>query len=147
MHRRGVGLPPLSNRANKTMSFSNDIVNADYVGLVTYRKSGKEVPSPVWHAEYNGALYIFSEGKAGKVKRLRNSPKSKIAICSYKGDVKGDWVDTEGFIVDDTEEIKAAYRAFDKKYGLKVKIFNFFSKLGGKYSKRAMLRLTPAESE
>lgn len=129
------------------MSFPSEIADAEYISLVTFRKSGKEIPTPVWHAEHNGALYAFSEGKAGKVKRLRNSPRSKVATCTYNGTLTGEWMDTQGFIVDDPSEIAAAYKALGNKYGLKVKIFNFFSKLAGKYPKRAMLRIEPAASE
>ena len=127
-----------------SMSFPQVIETAEYVSLSTFRRSGKEVKTPVWFAMYDGAAYIFSEGTAGKVKRLRNSPRSRIAPCTYNGTIVGEWVDSQGFIVTDKDEIAAAYRAFYQKYGWKVRIFDFFSKLGGKYPKRAMLKLVPS---
>ncbi|HIB67739.1 MAG TPA: PPOX class F420-dependent oxidoreductase [Phycisphaerales bacterium] len=126
------------------MSFSEDLMSAEYINLVTFRKSGKEVPTPVWAAPLNGSLYAFSEGKAGKVKRLRNSPKCKIATCTYSGTVTGEWAQAEAVIVEDPAEIENAYQAFYKKYGLKVRLFNLGSKLIGKFSKRAMLKISPA---
>lgn len=123
------------------MGFPDDIRAAEYVNFSTFRKSGKEVKTPVWFALSEGAAYIFSEGKAGKVKRIRNSPKSRIAPCTYNGTVVGEWIDTEAVIVQDKAEIDRAYAAFYVKYGWKIKIFDLFSKLGGKYPKRAMLKV------
>ena len=125
------------------MSFSEELLSAEYVNLVTFRKNGKEVPTPVWAAPLNGHLYAFSEGKAGKVKRLRNSSKCKLASCSYNGTVDGEWVEAEAVVVEDPAEVEAAYQAFYRKYGLKVRLFNLGSKLVGKFSKRAMLKISP----
>lgn len=123
------------------MDFPNEIKNAEYVNFSTFRKSGKEVKTPVWFALSEGAAYVFSEGKAGKVKRIRNSPKSRLAPCTYNGTIVGQWIDTEAVIVHNKEEIELAYLAFYEKYGWKIRIFDMFSKLGGKYPKRAMLRI------
>ena len=125
------------------MSFSEELLSAEYINLVTFRKSGDEVPTPVWAAPLNGNLYAFSEGKAGKVKRLRNSPKCKVATCTYNGTVTAEWAEAEAVIVKDPAEIEAAYQAFYKKYGLKVRLFNLGSKLVGKFSERAMLKISP----
>jgi hypothetical protein len=37
-----------------------------YISLATFRRSGREVATPVWFAARNGKLYVFSEGTAGK---------------------------------------------------------------------------------
>ena len=42
-----------------------------YVRVLTYRRDGREVATPVWFAASGGKLYVFSAGEAGKVKRLR----------------------------------------------------------------------------
>jgi len=54
---------------------------ARYLSLATFKRDGSEVPTPVWFAELDGSLYAFSERRAGKIKRLRNSPRARVAIC------------------------------------------------------------------
>ena len=119
----------------------NRVEDAEYISLVTFRKSGKEVPTPVWAALSEGALYAFSESKAGKVKRLKNSSKARIAPCTANGKVIGEWRDVQATITSDGEEVERAYRALKAKYGWKLSLLNFFSRMAGKYHKRAMIRI------
>lgn len=112
-----------------------------YINLATYRKDGREVRTPVWVAVFEGRYYVFSESKAGKVKRINNNGKMSIAACDMKGKVKSDWMRGSARIVEDDCEIKAMYRAFDKKYGWKMRLLNFFARLSGRYEQRAIIAL------
>jgi PPOX class probable F420-dependent enzyme len=60
-----------------------------YISLVTFRKSGAAVPTPVWFAEENGRLYVMTSDTTGKYKRIRNNPQVKIAPCTIRGKVTG----------------------------------------------------------
>jgi PPOX class probable F420-dependent enzyme len=40
--------------------------------LVTFRRSGEPVPTPVWFGLHEGRVYVESLADAGKVKRLRH---------------------------------------------------------------------------
>ena len=114
-----------------------------YLSLITFRRNGSEVATPVWFAEMGGLFYVFSEGDAYKVKRLRRNPAVRGAPCRVFGTVTGEWIPGRGRIVtDDTALVSRAERAFDAKYGWQIRLFNLFSKLGGKYPKRAWLELT-----
>jgi uncharacterized protein len=53
--------------------------------LITYRRDGTPVPTPVWAAEADGLLYVRTERTAGKVKRLRNDPRLVVAPCTVRG--------------------------------------------------------------
>ncbi|MGH2904030.1 MAG: PPOX class F420-dependent oxidoreductase [Solirubrobacteraceae bacterium] len=53
--------------------------------LVTYRRGGTPVPTPVWAAEAYGRLYVRTERAAGKVKRLRRNPRLLVAPCTVRG--------------------------------------------------------------
>jgi len=117
------------------------LANARYLSLATFRRSGAEVATPVWFAEHAGACYVFSSAEAGKVKRLRNSPRARIAPCDVRGKLLGDWVDARGLLVADAEESAAAYRALRAKYGLQMRVLDVFSRIGGKYHKRALIRI------
>lgn len=123
------------------MSIPQQLQEATYISLATLRKNGKEVPTPVWMAVHNDHFYVFSESKAGKVKRIKNSSRSKIAACTMTGTVIGEWFDTESFIVSDGEEIEQAYRALREKYGWKMRLLDWGSKIAGKYHHRAMIKI------
>jgi len=113
-----------------------------YVSLATFRKSGVPVNTPVWIAGRDNTLYVFSEGKAGKVKRIRNNPSVRLAACDVRGNLHtGDWIDGTARIVDDPGELAQAYPAFDSKYGIQMRVANFLSRLSGRFRKRAMIAI------
>ncbi len=116
-----------------------------YVSLATWRKNGKEVRTPVWVARAGERLYVFTEGTAGKVKRLRNSPRSAVAPCDVRGKLKGDFVPASTIVVDDPAVVARAYDAFRAKYGWQIRLTDFMSKLSGRYDKRAMLEIELVE--
>ena len=60
-----------------------------YISLATFRKTGVPVHTPVWFAEENGRLYIFTNPKSGKVKRMRNNPQVHIAPSTIRGKITG----------------------------------------------------------
>ena len=114
-----------------------------YLSLVTFKRSGAPVETPVWFAEMDSRYYVFTEGDAYKVKRLRRNPAIKGAPCRVLGTVTGEWIPGRGRIVtEDAALVARAEKAFDAKYGWQIRLFNVFSKLGGKYPKRAWLELT-----
>jgi PPOX class probable F420-dependent enzyme len=46
-----------------------------YLNLETYRKNGTPVATPMWFAEHDGLLYVYSRANAGKVKRVHQNPR------------------------------------------------------------------------
>ncbi len=112
-----------------------------YVSLVTFRRSGAEVATPVWIARDGTCYYVFSEGRAGKVKRLANNGDIRLARCNMRGDVSGNWVDGTAHVVSDAATVERAYRALRTKYGWQMKVGDFFSKLSGRYARRAMIEI------
>ena len=120
---------------------------ASYVSLATYRKSGVKVATPVWCAPSGGALYVFSAGTAGKIKRLRNNSEAQLAICDMGGKVLGDWSDATGVLLDHPLDIDKALKALHKKYGWQMWLADVGAKLSGKFHKRAYIRLSLMGSE
>jgi PPOX class probable F420-dependent enzyme len=109
--------------------------DAKYLNLETFRKTGVGVRTPVWfvrdvlhNAPTITAFYIYSEADAGKVKRIRNNPKVRVAPCTMRGDVRGAWIDGRARICEDDE---AAYgqQLLTQKYGLLKILGDFFSRL------------------
>lgn len=124
-----------------------DPANCEYVSLVTFRRSGAAVATPVWIAGHGGHFFVFSEGRAGKVKRLRNNPAVRLAPCDFRGRLRGGWRAGRGRIVDDAATLTTAYAALHGKYGWKMKIGDFLAKLSGRYERRAMIEITLDQRE
>ena len=114
---------------------------ARYVSLETFRRDGRGVRTPVWAAPRGSKLYVFSEAKAWKVKRLRNDPHIRVAPCNARGTVKGEWVEGSGRRVEDPAVIEGAYQALLAKYGWQMLLTNLLSRLTGRIDKRAILEL------
>ncbi len=117
--------------------------NAEYINLETFKKSGDGVKTPVWAAPCEGKLVVFSEGKAFKVKRIRNNGKVRIAACDVRGKLLGGWHEGTARVVDgDPSFDQRAYRALREKYGWKMRTLDFFSSLAGKKDKRALIEIS-----
>jgi len=113
-----------------------------YVSLVTYRRDGTPVQTPVWFAELDGKLYVFTDGTSYKVKRLRRDPRVRVAVCGVAGAVRGEWLDGRGRIVEEQDLVQRAYAALDAKYGWQKKLLDLGSWLGGRIDRRAMIEVT-----
>src|SRR5450432_4713756 len=71
------------------MTIPKEIQGQKYVSLVTLRKNGAEVKTPVWFAEEGGKLYVMTRSDSGKYKRIRNNPQVKLAPCTMRGKITG----------------------------------------------------------
>jgi hypothetical protein len=65
----------------RSMSFNGQ----QFLNLETRRKSGVKVQSPVWFVEDDGVLYIRTQSNSGKVKRIRNNARVRVAACDARG--------------------------------------------------------------
>ncbi|MEE2672859.1 MAG: PPOX class F420-dependent oxidoreductase [Myxococcota bacterium] len=116
--------------------------DAPYVSLATFRRDGREVRTPVWVAREGEHLYVFSEAKAGKVKRIRATKRVAVAACNVRGDLKGDFTGGVGKIASEPDVIERGYAALIRKYGWQMRLTNFFSTLTGRIHSRALLEVT-----
>jgi uncharacterized protein len=85
-----------------TMSSPNLAPFADhkYLNLESFKRDGTPVQTPVWFAEEQGVLYVYTLANAGKVKRIRRHPRIRLAPCTMRGTVIGPWVEADATIVD-----------------------------------------------
>ncbi|HSF24397.1 MAG TPA: PPOX class F420-dependent oxidoreductase [Blastocatellia bacterium] len=121
-----------------TTSAPGRFSNEKYINLESYRKTDAPVRTPVWFAEDGGLLYVYSLADAGKVKRIRNNPRVRVAPCDMRGNLRGDWVNAQARILDGPEADNAN-RLLDEKYGLIKRIGNLTSNLLGR--KRAFIAI------
>jgi PPOX class probable F420-dependent enzyme len=114
---------------------------ARYMSLATFRKNGAEVATPVWFAEADLKLYVIATDDSGKVKRLRNSQRARVAPSDARGRVLGEWREATARIVTDPGKIERARAALLAKYGWQMRVGSLFSRLTGRINHRAWLEI------
>ena len=105
-----------------------------YLNLETFKKSGGSVKTPVWFAADPAArldssdakLYLYTIGVSGKVKRVRNNPRVKIAPCDMRGRALGEWTEARAEIVTG-EEAARGMHLLNKKYFPLKQLLGFFA--------------------
>ena len=116
----------------------------EFLSLETYRKNGETIKSPMWFAQDNDALYLWTMADTSKVKRIRNNPNVNIAPCKRMGEVTGEWM-TAHATIDDSPIVVAQVEAMLlKKIGLFFRIFRFIDAIRDrqKNSYRICIKLT-----
>ena len=99
-----------------------------YLNLQTYRRTGQPVATPVWFAIDRDVIYVYTLATAGKVKRIRNTPKVRIAPCDARGTVKGAWVDATARVVEERDAVRA-HGLLLAKYGWMKRLADLFRKI------------------
>ena len=120
----------------------------DFLNLETFRKNGEGVRTPVWFAadpaadirSHGAKLYIYTVENTGKVKRVRNNPRVRIAPCNRTGGLQGEWIEATAQVVQGAEAA-LGLKLLTQKYFLK-RIFDLFAVF--RKAKRNVLVITPA---
>jgi PPOX class probable F420-dependent enzyme len=99
-----------------------------YLNLESFKRDRTPVQTPVWFAEEQDVLYIYTLANAGKVKRIRRNPRIRIAPCTMRGTVIGPWVEAEATIVDATTAAHG-HALLQQKYGWMKRIGDLVSRL------------------
>jgi PPOX class probable F420-dependent enzyme len=60
-----------------------------YIALITFRRNGEPVSTPVWFGEKDDRLYVMTRSDSGKYKRIRNNPRVRSAPCTMRGKITG----------------------------------------------------------
>ncbi|MHB9756578.1 PPOX class F420-dependent oxidoreductase [Streptomyces sp. BYX5S] len=114
---------------------------ARYVSLITYRKNGTPVATPVWHAVDGDRLYVRSAAAAWKVKRLRRDPRAEVVVCDLRGRVAPGAARAEGQgRVLDEEGTKKAGALLRKKYVM-ARIGDWYSAATGRHRRHPVIGL------
>jgi PPOX class probable F420-dependent enzyme len=98
-----------------------------YISLMTFRKNGQGVATPVWFAEEGEEFFVYSEAAAGKIKRIRNNPHVRIAPCDMRGRLRGEWVEATARILEGEEAVRAD-NLLNAKYTWQKRLLAFFAK-------------------
>jgi hypothetical protein len=109
---------PLSNREK-------------YVSLVSFRRDGRPVASPVWFAQVGDGFGVITETNVGKVKRIRNNPRVTVQVCDVRGktNAEASVLSATAQLVTGAEAVSVR-KAIAKKYGLTYAAFGVYWMLG-----------------
>jgi hypothetical protein len=123
-----------------------DPATEKYVSLATYRRNGVEVKTPVWIAQVAGRYYVFSAGDAGKVKRIRATPRVRLAACDVRGNLRSAWIEARARIVSDPALIAEVRKALRRKYGILMRLTDVIATITGRIRRRAYIEIEVADS-
>jgi uncharacterized protein len=123
--------------------------NHKYLSLETFKKNGEVVRTPVWFAadpsskldSRDAKLYVYSIGDSGKVKRVRNNPRVRVAPCDMRGKLLNEWVDGKAQLLTGDEAARGM-RLLNQKYFPVKQILGFFALFSRR--KRVAIAISPA---
>ena len=101
-----------------------------YLNLESYRRNGAAVRTPVWFAEEEGILYVYSLADSGKVKRLRNDPRVRVVPSDLRGNPQGEWIEARAEILDAGGAARG-HQLLRQKYWMK-RVFDLLGRLKGR---------------
>jgi uncharacterized protein len=100
-----------------------------YINLESYRKNGEPKKTPVQSIEDNGIIYVRTDPKTWKARRIMGNPRVRIVVSDRNGKPLGSWVEGEARVIDG-EERKRIQSLFRKEYGtIGNLIVNFVARL------------------
>lgn len=111
-----------------TLPAGEQLADAQFVSLTTFRRDGTGVPTPVWVAAGPDGLGVWTVADSGKVKRIRRDGTVTLAVCDRRGTVTGPALPGHARVLDadGTARVRVAVR---RKYGLLGKALTTLSAL------------------
>ncbi|HEX3511733.1 MAG TPA: PPOX class F420-dependent oxidoreductase [Solirubrobacteraceae bacterium] len=113
-----------------------------YARLVTHRRSGEPVPTPVWFGlGGDERLYVRTGAGAAKVKRVRADPRVLVGPSDARGKPLGPLAAGAGRVLEDAGERAHAESVLRGSYGLGRRLYE---RLLGERSPSTYLEVTAA---
>jgi PPOX class probable F420-dependent enzyme len=94
-----------------------------YCLVVTFKRDGTAVPTPVWFGiDADGRLYFRTGADVAKVRRIRNTWRVLVAPCTVRGKPSGPSIEGSARVMgaDETEHAEAAIKS---NYGLGRRLY------------------------
>ena len=98
-----------------------------YINILTYKKNGDRVSTPVWFIYKDNKIYIRTSNQSGKFKRIKNNNNVSYALCNIRGKIKGEWHSGVAKIEPDIN--KKIFSKITEKYGIFAQIMNILYKI------------------
>ncbi|WP_435603919.1 PPOX class F420-dependent oxidoreductase [Streptomyces sp. bgisy130] len=112
------------------------VARSPYVSLVTFRRSGTPVATPVWAVAEGAELLVWTRDDSWKVKRLRHDPRVTVTPCDVRGRIAegARTVEGTGRLLEGVAGLGRVRKAMARKYGLRFRLMDVVGALvrGGK---------------
>jgi len=89
-----------------------------------------------------GTVVVFTDGTSYKVKRIRRDPRARVAPCDVRGGLRGPFHEAVAELLEPGPDEDRAYRLLTEKYGWQKRLLDVFSRLGGRTSRRKVIRIS-----
>jgi uncharacterized protein len=86
-----------------------------YLSVTTYKRDGTGVSTPVWFVQDGGRLLLVTDAGSGKVKRIRNNPAVRVALCTASGRIRARLMSGHAEVLTD---VKPTEQMIARKYRL-----------------------------
>ncbi|MFH8679630.1 PPOX class F420-dependent oxidoreductase [Streptomyces lydicus] len=102
------------------------VAGSPYVSLVTYRRDGTPVATPVWAVADGDELLVWTRDDSWKVKRLRREGRVTVTPCDVRGRIAEGTPSVEGTgrLLEDAAGLGRVRRAMARKYGLRFRLLD-----------------------
>jgi len=88
------------------------------------------VPTPVWFALDGDSILIWTGANEGKAKRIRNNPNVMVAVCDFKGQIRGSALAGTAHLLGPTAATRV-HRLLNRKYWYVKPLYETVLRLGG----------------
>jgi PPOX class probable F420-dependent enzyme len=114
--RRAVDEPPVSGGFDSLRGHK-------YCLVVTFKRDGSGVPTPVWFGlDDDGRLFFRTGAEVAKVQRIRNERRVLVAACTVRGKPLGPSIEATALVIG-PERKEHAEAAIQSNYGLGRRLY------------------------
>jgi len=128
--------------AQMTPSYFDVLRDQQYMNLITFRKNGVAIKTPVWFVQEGHRLYVMTVNNSGKIKRIRNNGRVEVEPSDRAGKPLGARMGAQARVLPASEN-KRANDLLNKKYGLQKRAFDVVLNL--RRTERVYVEITPAD--
>jgi PPOX class probable F420-dependent enzyme len=120
---------------------ADSLDSARTISLVTFRRDGQQVNTPVWVVRMGERLYVNTDAASAKIKRIRNSSRIRIAPSTARGKPLADYRDGSARVVNDTALMWQVNNALLEKYGWQMRLLPLLALFSRRYRERVIVEL------
>ena len=116
------------------------LADHEYAGIITYKRDGRGVATPVWFVVVRGCLHFRTPANTGKVKRLRANPEVGFFACDRTGRRTGPTYRGSA-IVHGPQAPDGIVARLNEKYGMTSRMYALTLRLPGR--RALFVEITP----
>lgn len=104
------------------------LARSRYLLLTTYRRDGTPVDTPVWFVGRGRRLYVWTDARSGKVRRIRADARVTVAACTLRGRSTGPSVKGTATVLPPAAGSEVR-RLLDRRYRMSRPVYRAYLRL------------------